>query len=97
MEHEVPLALCALEQSFKGDFVSHLLPCSTTFTYLHVGSASGVLPVREALVIGLFVSPLPASAPAEGLFLCLHFKNHHALPRLTLIRTGREISTVRPW
>ena len=53
--------------------------------FLHVGSASGVLPVRGALVIASFVPPLPASAPAEGLLLCLHFKKHHPLPRLTLI------------
>jgi len=68
-------------------------PVQRHFTYLHVGSASGVLPVRGALVIAVFVSPLPASALAEGRSICLRFKKHHPLPRLTLIRTA----AARPW
>src|ERR1700730_16186448 len=35
----------------------------------NVGSASGVLPVRGALLIAMFISSLPASALAEGLSL----------------------------
>src|ERR1700745_3846542 len=63
--------------------------------FLHFGSASGMPPVRGALVIVSFVSVSPASAPAEGP-LCLRFKHHHPLSRLTPIWTGRVRSESGP-
>jgi hypothetical protein len=50
-------------------------PVQRHFTYLHVGSASGVLPVRGAFVIPLFGFLLPASALAEGRFSAYASKN----------------------
>src|ERR1700746_1048119 len=64
--------------------------------FLHIGSASGMPPVRGALVIASFVSASPASAPAEGLLHCLRFKKHHPLSRLTPIWTGRVRSESGP-
>src|ERR1700757_1443775 len=63
--------------------------------FLHFGSASWMPPVRGALVIASFVSTSPASALAEGL-LCLRFKKHHPLSRLTPIWTGRVRSESGP-
>src|ERR1700751_5506211 len=63
--------------------------------FLHFGSASGMPPVRGALVIASFVSVSPASAPGGGR-LSLRFKKHHPLSRLTPIWTGRVRSESGP-
>jgi hypothetical protein len=84
MDHEVPLTLYALEQSFRRLRVALVTLFNDILLFLHIGSASGILPVRGALVIASFVSVSPASAPAEGP-LCLRFKKHHPLSRLTPI------------